>query len=161
MILSDFEPVEVGGLIAAVVAEEQQHAKKMDVEIKVNVAPNLPVVPGDAKSLERALRAILNNAVKFSLGGGVVEIVVDHNPSYVWVSVKDQGIGIPEENHENIFKRFWRTEEHQGHLFGGVGLGLPIARQVIEQHEGSIQVQSKMGQGSIFTVRLKLNLSQN
>ena len=92
--------------------------------------------------MRRALSAVINNAIKFSLNGGVVQVVVDHNPRSIWVSVRDQGIGIAEDQIPYIFDRFWRTEEHNGHLFGGVGLGLSIAKQVIEQHGGEINVSS-------------------
>ena len=98
----------------------------------------------------------MNNAIKFSLGGGIVGITVDHNPSYLWVRIQDQGIGISEEDLPQIFDRFWRMEEHEGHLFGGIGLGLSIAKQVIEQHGGTIEVGSKPGLGSVFTIKLRI-----
>ncbi|MFC1936659.1 sensor histidine kinase [Chloroflexota bacterium] len=158
LILSEFEPVEIGALITGIVDAERSHAEKMGVGFKINLAPNLTSVPGDVKSLERAFSAILNNAIKFSLNGGEVQVTADHNPTYVWVRIRDEGIGIPEGEFENIYERFWRTEGHDGILFGGVGLGLPIAKQVIEQHGGQIDVQSKAGEGSTFTIRLKLNV---
>jgi signal transduction histidine kinase len=159
LILSDFEPVDVGELVARVVDAEKGHAEEMGVGLDFNIAPNLPPAPGDLKSLERTLKAILNNAIKFSIYQGNVHVKVDHNPSYVWVSIRDQGIGISEEDLPNIFNRFWRTEEFDGQLFGGVGLGLSIARQVIQQHGGEIEVKSEVRKGSTFTVRLKLKSS--
>ncbi len=159
LILSDFEPIDISALILRAAETEQGHAREMNVVFSTNVAPSLPMAPGDAKSLERVFKAIINNAVKFSLEGGEVQIVADYNPSYVWVSVRDQGIGIQEKNIDKIFERFWRTEEYDGHLFSGVGLGLSIAKQVIEQHEGALEVQSQPGEGAAFTVRLKLNPS--
>lgn len=160
LILSDFEPVEIGALVTGIVDAEHSHAEKMGVGFNLNLAPNLSPVPGDVKSLERAFSAILNNAIKFSINGGEVQVTADYNPSYVWVRIRDEGIGIPEEDIEQIYERFWRTEEHEGMLFGGVGLGLSIAKQVIEQHGGQIDVQSKLGEGSTFTVRLKLNVEE-
>jgi signal transduction histidine kinase len=157
LILSDFNPVDIGRLILDVIEGEREHTEQMGVEVGASVSPNLPEVSGDAKSLERAFKAVINNAIKFSLNGGVVEIAVDHNPMYLWVSVRDQGIGIKEENLPLIYNRFWRTEEHEGHLFGGVGLGLSIAKQVIEQHAGEIHVKSVENQGTVFTIRLALS----
>jgi signal transduction histidine kinase len=158
LILSDFESIDVEDLINAAVNAEKKHAAKMNVKIKLNIGPDLPAIRGDTKSLERAFKALLNNAIKFSLNGGEIQITADKNPSYVWVSIRDSGIGIPPEDFGNIFERFWRTEEYDGHLFSGVGLGLPIARQVIDQHGGQIEVQSKVGKGSTFTIRLKIDL---
>lgn len=154
LILADFEPVDIGRLVLDLVAEEQEHAEKMNVNLQVSVAMDVPAVPGDIKSLRRAFRAVINNAVKFSLNGGVVQIAVNYTPQYLWLFVRDQGIGIAEENIQRIFDRFWRTEEHNGHLFGGLGLGLAIAKQVIEQHGGSIAVKSEPNQGTTFTMRL-------
>jgi signal transduction histidine kinase len=155
LIFADFEPDDIQPVLEQLADEELGHAKNMGVELKLNFAPNLPPVPGDVKSLERALGAVINNAIKFSLNGGIVAVTVDHNPSYLWVSIQDQGIGISEENLPHIFERFWRMEEYNGYLFGGIGLGLSIAKQVIEQHGGKIQVGSRKGQGSIFIIKLK------
>jgi signal transduction histidine kinase len=156
LILSEFEPVDVGALVTKVVDAERGFAQEMDVDLNLHIAPNLPPAPGDESSLERAISAMIKNAIKFSIYQGSVDVIVDHNPSFIWVSITDQGIGIAPENIPNIFNRFWRTEEYEGHLFGGVGLGLSIARQVIQQHGGEIEVKSEVGKGSTFTVRLKL-----
>jgi signal transduction histidine kinase len=161
LILSDFETVHIGKLVIKLLREEREYANQMGVDIRVGVAPDLPEVPADIKSLQRALSAVINNAIKFSLDGGVMEVVVDHNPNFIWVTVRDQGIGIAEEDIPFIYDRFWRTEEHNGHLFGGVGLGLSIAKQVIEQHGGEIIVQSVENAGTVFTVRLALSPLMN
>jgi signal transduction histidine kinase len=156
LILADFEPVNIGSLVGEIATAEKPHADEMGVDIQVSVAPGLPSVLGDVKSLKRALSAVINNAIKFSLNGGIVQIAVDHNPMFLWASIRDQGIGIPAENLPMIYERFWRTEEFQGHLFGGLGLGLSIAKQVIEQHGGEIAVKSVEGQGTAFTIRMPL-----
>lgn len=161
LILSDFEPVDIGNIVTAAVDAEKKVAEENGVGYKLNIAPNLPDLPGDAKSLERAFRAIINNAFKFSINGGEVSITVDQNPVYVWAAVRDPGIGIPPDAVNNIWERFWRTEEYNGHLFGGVGLGLPIAKQVIEQHGGQIEVKSAPGEGTTFTIRLRIQPLEN
>ncbi len=156
LILADFKPVDVAAALQMAVESQRKFAHERGVTVRVSAAPDLPNVPGDAKSLERAFAAILNNAIKFNRQGGQVEVAVDHNPAYVWVSVRDQGIGIPPEEMERIFDRFYRIEEYHGMLYGGVGLGLSIAKQVIEQHGGQIEVQSEVDKGSKFTARLKI-----
>jgi signal transduction histidine kinase len=157
LIFSEFEPIDLRILIEGVVIAEKSYAEEKGVIISVHAADAIPEVPGDYQSLERAFQAILNNAIKFSLGGGDVKINLDSDEEYTTVEFVDQGIGIPSENLEHIYTRFWRTEEFNGHLFSGVGLGLSIAKQVIEQHGGLIEVKSKEGVGSKFLIKLARN----
>ncbi|MBW8010076.1 MAG: cyclic nucleotide-binding domain-containing protein [Chloroflexi bacterium] len=156
LILADFEPLYVSEVVSAALDGEKEFAQESGVRLNINVAPNLPTVPGDAKSLERVFKAIINNAIKFSSIGDEVNITVDQNPSFVWVKAIDQGIGIHPKDQPKIYDRFFHIEQFEGRLFGGVGLGLSIARQVIEQHGGEIEVQSRVKFGSTFTVRLRL-----
>jgi signal transduction histidine kinase len=155
LILSDFGPIDLGQVVSAAVDEKRAYAEASGVAMKLAIAPDLPKVLGDAKNLQRAFAAIVDNAIKFSDTGGRVTVTVDHNPSYLWVRIQDEGIGIPPEILPKIYDRFFRVEEFDGRLFGGVGIGLSIAQQVIRQHEGEIEVGSKVGDGSKFTVRLK------
>lgn len=154
LIFSEFEPIDIMQLIEAVVKSEKGFAEESGVSIFLSVPDDLPNIPGDFQSLERAIQAILNNAIKFSLEGGEVKIEVRPVENGLAISVSDPGIGISAEDLNHIFTRFWRTEEYNGHLFGGVGLGLSIAKQVIEQHGGSIRVNSMVGEGSEFILQL-------
>ena len=94
----------------------------------------MPEIHGDPQSLECALAAILDNAIKFSPEWGVVDVDVVYEGDRVCVSVKDSGVGIPEEIMPRIFNRFFHTDNIAGYLFGGIGLRLSIAREVIQQH---------------------------
>jgi signal transduction histidine kinase len=96
-------------------------------------------------------------AIKFSPDGGTVFVEVNYNSSWVWVRVEDHGVGIPSEAIPRIFDRYYRLDEVGGHLFRGVGLGLSIARKVIEEHGGRISVDSTLRKGSVFTVYLPLS----
>ncbi len=154
LILTDVQPVDMGALVTMAVEQQRGRAEHHQVHLQLKVAADLPKAAGDRGSLERALTAILDNAIKFSPGGGEVRVEVDHHDPLIWVEVKDQGVGIPEEALGRIFERFFRLDEVGGHLFRGVGLGLSICRQVIEQHGGRIEVASKLGEGSTFTIYL-------
>jgi two-component system sensor histidine kinase VicK len=99
--------------------------------------------------------ALVDNAIKFSPKGGDVEIRMKDQGENIQVSVEDHGIGIPKENMTHIFDRFYHLERSGDDLFGGIGLGLAITRQVIQQHQGNISVESEAGKGSIFTLTLK------
>ena len=96
----------------------------------------------------------MENAIKFSPDGGIVGVDVTGNHKEVWIAIRDQGVGIPQEAIGRIFDRFFHMDEVNGHLFRGVGLGLSIAQQVIEQHRGRIDVDSQQGVGSRFTIYL-------
>ena len=132
--------------------------QSLDNNVSVNMEiPSLPPISCDSKSLERAFSAILDNAIKFSNENSVVEIRAGQNEDQVWIEIQDYGVGIPKEQLPRIFDRFFHIDEIDGRMFRGAGLGLSIARQVIEQHSGKIKVETALGKGT--TVRIYLNKS--
>ncbi|HPH96392.1 MAG TPA: cyclic nucleotide-binding domain-containing protein [Anaerolineaceae bacterium] len=154
LILPEFQPTDIGAVVAATVERQRERASRNHVGLQLNIVPDLPPVQADAKSLERAFTAILDNSIKFSPDGGEVLIEVTTTPSCVTVTFCDHGVGIPPENLDKIFNRFFHVDKIGNYLFRGAGLGLSIARQVIEQHSGEILVQSVLGSGSTFSVIL-------
>lgn len=155
LILLDFQPTDVGKVVARAVEEAKKKAEKAGVEMRLEIAPGLPVISADPKSLGRVITVLLDNAIKFSPNGGLTTIDVNFDEKTVWVRVSDTGVGIPKEAMPRLFRRFFRLDEVEGHLFSGAGLGLSIARQVVEQHGGQIHVESQLGKGSTFTINLK------
>jgi len=155
LVLPEFQSVDMNRVAETVVEKYISKAEERKVALRFIPSPNLTRISGDAKSLERALMALVDNAIKFSPKGGGVEIQFDEKDDDVFISVADQGIGIAEENMPRIFDRFYHLEKHDDDLFGGIGLGLSIIRQVIEQHHGKFDVKSKLGKGSTFTFSLK------
>jgi signal transduction histidine kinase len=155
LVLPEFQEVDINEVAAQVFARYNPKAKERNVNLRLLPSPSLPPVSGDYKSLERALMALVDNAIKFSPKGGDVEIRMKDQGENIQVSVEDHGIGIPKENMTHIFDRFYHLERSGDDLFGGIGLGLAITRQVIQQHQGNISVESEAGKGSIFTLTLK------
>jgi two-component system phosphate regulon sensor histidine kinase PhoR len=155
LILLEFEPIDIGVIAASVVEQQRERAELNRVGFRLSIASNLPLVMGDARSLQRVVNILLDNAIKFSPEGGDTSIEVNYDDQFVWVKVSDTGVGIPPEAMPRLFRRFFRLDEVGGHLFTGSGMGLSIARQVIDQHEGDILVESELGKGSVFTIRLK------
>jgi signal transduction histidine kinase len=98
-------------------------ASERGVRLHFLSSPNLPPVSGDSKSLERALMALIDNAIKFSPRGGDVEVHMSQKDNKIIVSVQDHGIGIPEENKPRIFSRFYHLDRSGDDLFSGIGLG--------------------------------------
>jgi signal transduction histidine kinase len=155
LVLPDFQAVNMNDVAYTVIGKYAASAHEHGVSLRLTPNPNLPPVSGDSKSLERALMALVDNAIKFSPRGGDVKINVSANGEKVLVAVEDRGIGIPKENLPRVFDRFYHLERSGDDLFGGIGLGLAITRQVIEQHQGSLDVVSMPGKGSTFTLTLK------
>jgi signal transduction histidine kinase len=154
LVLPDFQAVEMGEVASAVLERYKTQAAARGIHLSLTEDRDLPPVSGDGKSLERALTALVDNAIKFSPKGGDVEIRLKKGQGQVMVTVEDHGIGISPNTRPRIFDRFYHLEKEAGDLFGGIGLGLAITRQVIQQHKGSIDVESDHGKGSTFTLRL-------
>jgi signal transduction histidine kinase len=155
LVLPDFQKVDMNEVGYTVVGKYAASAQEHGVSLRFTPNANVPPVWGDSKSLERALMALVDNAIKFSPQGGDVRINLSKNDPWVLVSVEDHGIGITKENLPRVFDRFYHLERSGDSLFSGIGLGLAITRQVIEQHQGSLNVVSTPGKGSTFTMTLK------
>lgn len=137
-------------------AAERVRAAAQDKDITVNFgepAQRLTVL-GDRRQLVAAIYNLLDNAVKYSPARSVVEVRGRPAGERVELSVRDQGIGIPEADLDHIFERFYRVEGAQARNVGGTGLGLAIVRHVVGNHRGEIRVESEEGGGSTFKLRL-------
>jgi heavy metal sensor kinase len=117
------------------------------------------VVMGDKMRLQQLFTNLIDNAVKFTPEGGSIRIRVEKNKDFAQVKVIDTGIGIPKEEQENIFKRFYRVDKSRSKETGGVGLGLSIVEWIVHAHHGRIGVASEIGKGSTFTVHLPLQMN--
>ncbi len=155
LVLPEFQAVDMNEVAHTVVEKYATAAKDRGVDLRLIPNPNLHPASGDAKSLERALTALVDNAIKFSPRGGDVIISLRSQGEKILVSVEDEGIGIANEDLPRIFDRFYHIEKSGNDLFNGIGLGLAITRQVIEQHQGTLNVISTPGKGSTFTLTLK------
>lgn len=155
LVLPEFQAVDMNEVARTVMEKYAPIAKEHGVALRLLPNPNVRPVSGDSKSLERALTALVDNAIKFSPQGGSVLISLRGKGENVLVAVEDEGIGIAKENLPRIFDRFYHLERSGDTLFSGIGLGLAITRQVIEQHQGSLEVVSAPGKGSTFTLVLK------
>jgi signal transduction histidine kinase len=154
LIFPEFQPTNVGAIVVKLVEQMRPRAVHNALSLKHNISPDLPQVKGDVKSLERAIAAILDNAIKFSPDGGDVTVTVDVDEEQLRVRVEDHGVGIAADVMPCIFDRFYHVDHVGDYLFRGLGLGLSVAKQVIEQHGGKILVESELGKGSTFTILL-------
>jgi signal transduction histidine kinase len=154
LILPKFERVELRPLLEAAVQAVSPMAEKMHVQLYLETDRVLPPISGDRRSLERSFTALLDNAIKFSPNGGEVHLQAAAEGDSLWVQVRDQGVGIPPAALPRVFDRFFHLDQVDEYLFRGLGLGLSIARQVIEQHHGRIEIVSSLGEGTQVTVTL-------
>jgi signal transduction histidine kinase len=153
--------VAIAPLIPEVVGAFQELAKEKQITIRIDVPQKaLLIVEGDAEKIGIALRNLVKNALTFSNEGGQVRVRAEEVPGYVKISVIDNGIGIPASEQEKIFQRFYQVEKHMTRTHGGMGLGLSIAKDMVEMHGGRIWVESVEGKGSRFTFLLPLNAAQ-
>jgi heavy metal sensor kinase len=114
------------------------------------------LVEGDSHALHRLFLILIDNAVKYTPAGGAITLGLRRNNGSAVAEFRDTGIGVSADDLPHIFERFYRADKARSREFGGVGLGLSIARWVAEAHNGSIEVQSTPGSGSVFRVRLPL-----
>jgi signal transduction histidine kinase len=113
-------------------------------------------IDADADALRRALLILIDNAAKYTPAGGSVAVRLETRDSVAVASVSDTGIGIAKEEFPQIFDRFWRADKARSREQGGAGLGLSIAKWIVEMHRGTIEVESEPGKGSVFQLRLPL-----
>jgi two-component system phosphate regulon sensor histidine kinase PhoR len=107
-----------------------------------------------ARDLSLLARNLLENAVQYTRPGGTIEVWVRAEKGTAVLVVRDTGIGIPAREQARIFERFYRVDRARSRETGGTGLGLSIVKHIVENHGGTVRVQSELGQGSTFTVRL-------
>ncbi len=108
----------------------------------------------DVQKLYQVFLNLLDNAIKYSDPGARVDLSIQEDPSSLTVRVRDTGVGIPEEDLDQLFERFYRVDKDRSRATGGSGLGLAISKQIVEMHGGSICVESEPGVGSVFEIRL-------
>ena len=104
-----------------------------------------------------AISNLVENGIKYNVDDGWVRVTLDADHKYFYVKVADSGMGIPEESIGRIFERFYRVDKSHSKEIGGTGLGLAITRSAVTKHHGNIQVESKEGEGTTFTVRIPLS----
>ena len=122
--------------------------------------PVLSSVVGDAIRLREVFTNLISNAVKYSPGGGQIEVCVKRQGEEAIVSVRDEGIGIPDEALPNLFTKFFRAENGANRSIGGTGLGLALVRQIVQAHGGRAWAQSTHKKGSCFFVALPVSASE-
>lgn len=167
--------ISIGPLLHGQVETFRAKAEAKGIALTLELPPSLPEVLADPQEAGRAVALLLDNAIKFTPDGGRITVTARRVPSskfqvqnlepgtwnvergtwdFVEISITDTGIGIPEDQHQKIFDRFYQVDSSATRRYGGTGLGLALAKQIVEAHGSRIEVESRVGQGSTFRFRL-------
>ncbi len=159
----EFAPVDISALISEVLRDNDARIRRAGLQLTTHFQKKLPAVRADARMIASAFEKLLDNALKFGADGKRIEVAVrDTEGPVVQVAVRDYGIGIDPSEHEKIFRRFYQVDGSLNRQYGGAGLGLAVARSIVEGHGGRISVKSRLNEGSIFYFTLpKYNLGQS
>jgi signal transduction histidine kinase len=147
-------PVRVEVLIERTTLLLGQLAAERDIRITRQFPPDLPGIVADPDLLGRAIDNLVSNAIKYSRPGTGVSVAVEARDAEIAILVIDEGFGIPPEDTQRIFEKFYRVPRAQDADIPGTGLGLPLVKEIAELHGGSISVHSEVGVGSTFVLRL-------
>jgi two-component system sensor histidine kinase SenX3 len=148
----EVERLRLDLLVSEEVGRYQEQAGKAGVGLAVSA--NHVSVVGNWRDLSMAVRNLLDNAVRYTPGGGSVDVRVGVDEDSAIVEVVDSGSGIPTRDLDRVFERFYRVDAARSRRTGGTGLGLAIAKHVVESHGGTITARSQLDVGSTFTIRL-------
>lgn len=150
-------PVDAAAVVQNAAEQGQRLARSRGVAFSLKL-PESPIqIHADAEALRRALFILMDNAVKYTTTGGSVEAGLEARDGFAIASVADTGIGIDAADLPHVFDRFWRADKARSREQGGAGLGLSIAKWIVEMHGGEISVRSELGKGSRFEVRLPID----
>jgi signal transduction histidine kinase len=148
--------LDLRSLIAETASEWRQLVESRNLQFTQAIADcELPVLV-DRRAMQRLLAILLDNAVKYTPPPGIVELLLEARDEKAVITVRDSGIGIATEDQTRIFERFYRVDKARSRELGGAGIGLAIADWIVQQHRGSVTVQSSIGNGSTFYVELPL-----
>jgi PAS domain S-box-containing protein len=157
----DRVPVSVSQLLDAIVSGISPSAETAGIVLRQEVAPDLPPIEGDPKRLHQVLNNVLSNAIKFTPKGGTVSLRCAADDTAVDIEIEDSGIGIAPDFLPFVFDRFRQADCRSTRTHGGLGLGLSIARHLVEQHGGTIRAHSDgLEKGTTLSIRLPVRSSQ-
>lgn len=150
------DDVPIGSLIKELENDYQVQAQEKQVQLTFHQSPKLPTLYGDRDKIALALHNLLGNAIKYTTSNGQVDVRIDGDENFFAVVIEDTGIGIDPNDLEHIFEKFYRGKDSRISKIAGSGLGLALAREVMRLHGGDIVAESKIDEGSKFTLTMPL-----
>ena len=158
---SDFktERTEMVYVVKSLVAMQEQLFADRDLRLRFDDKIPSHELYADVNPdlIREAITNIMSNAMRYTPEGGWVIVTLDRNRTEMIISVRDTGIGIAKEDIPRIFSRFWRSDASRERVSGGLGVGLALTKEIVDKHNGSINVESELGKGTTFTLRIPLS----
>ena len=152
----DFEETDITQWMTQTITNLRNTCPQKGIKFNSRFSADIPHIAIDKNAMELAINNLLDNAIKFSSGKIVVDIIVEKDENNLFLKISDNGIGIHKKDLNKIFEKFYRGRNASRHTSTGTGLGLTLVRQIVEAHSGEISVDSKVGSGSTFTIILPL-----
>jgi two-component system phosphate regulon sensor histidine kinase PhoR len=151
-----FEPVFIDQILQEIVISFKNSIPDKDFKVIYKQGNQLPRINADKVAITQVIHNLLDNAFKYSGNSDLIEVYAKSDKKSVIISVKDYGIGIPSEERDKIYSRFYRISNDHTQQVKGSGIGLTIVKQIIESHGGTISLESKVGSGSTFIIKLPI-----
>jgi two-component system phosphate regulon sensor histidine kinase PhoR len=156
-----FKDVRINELINNVILNFELRVKSKDGTLHSSIAAENDLVKGDEVHITNVIFNLLDNAMKYTKGKPEIEVSTENKKDVIVISVKDNGIGIAKEHHDQIYERFYRVPTGNVHDVKGFGLGLSYVKKIIDSHQGKIKVESALNKGTKFMIYFPLNTKVN
>ena len=150
------EPMDVNAILELILKRLGPIAARANVKLVFESRRKVSAVIDEVK-MTLAFSNLVENAIKYNVDGGWVKVILDADHQYFTVEISDSGIGIPQDEIEHIYERFYRVDKSHSREIGGTGLGLAITRNAVLMHRGTVTVASEEGKGTTFTVKIPLS----
>jgi len=151
----NFERINLKELLSELSSDIEVLAREKGIEFKLAPLEDL-LIEGDRVKLEQLFLNLLENAIRYTSGGGNISASIVREGKTAVIAIKDSGIGISKEHIPHIFERFYRVDKARSRAEGGAGLGLAICKHIVQVHNGKIEVESQVDKGSTFSISLPL-----
>lgn len=151
------EYFELDNLVREIVATFGIEAENKSLTLKYNTVNDIPLVYADRFRIERAIKNIVSNSIKYTPEGGEIRVFAGCLNSEAYIKIEDNGIGIPETDLRHIFERFYRVDKARSREQGGTGLGLSITKEIIQQHGGTVDIESRVGEYTKVTIKIPIS----
>ena len=156
-IIKEETEFDLGDLTKKCLERLKFEIEKKEHHAECFVTANVPPIHADKYGIERVILNIISNAIKYTPEKGTIKVYVGFVYNDAYIKVIDNGLGIPEKDLSRIFERFYRVDKARTREMGGTGLGLPIAKEILDQNNGSIDIKSEAGKGTEVVIRIPVN----
>ena len=149
------EIVDVGQVVSGIISTHEAYVAEAGLKLLYKADPDVYVF-GDPDLIRQATANLISNAVRYTDEGGRIFVRVKKGETMASIAVQDTGIGLSPEEARMVFQRFWRADSGRDRESGGLGVGLTVVKEIVERHNGWVQVEGRKGEGACFTIHIPL-----